>query len=80
MRWTLWIAFAALCILSGTSWAIPRELEGGLPPLEQQGVVFGVIGLVRFCLPGAGRGPEAGGPGMRGWLRRLWFFLQFRWW
>jgi drug/metabolite transporter (DMT)-like permease len=46
MRWTLWIAFAALCILSGTSWAIPHDFVDGLPPLEQQGLLFGVTGLV----------------------------------
>jgi drug/metabolite transporter (DMT)-like permease len=45
MRWTLWIAFAVLCILSGTSWAIPREMSDGLPLLEQQGILFGIIGL-----------------------------------
>jgi hypothetical protein len=45
MRWTLWIAFVVLCVLSGTSWVIPREMSGGLPPLEQQGILFGVMGL-----------------------------------
>jgi drug/metabolite transporter (DMT)-like permease len=45
MRWILWIAFVLLCFLSGTSWAIPREMFDRLPPLEQQGVLFGVIGL-----------------------------------
>ena len=63
MRWTLWIAFAVLCVLSGTSWAIPREMSGGLPPLEQQGVVFGVIGLIALLFAGRrvwarSRGPE----------------------
>jgi drug/metabolite transporter (DMT)-like permease len=54
MRWTLWIAFAGLCVLSGTSWVIPQEMTPGLPSLEQQGVLFGVIGL--FALVYAGRG------------------------
>lgn len=54
MRWTLWVAFAVLCILSGTSWAIPREMQGGLPPLEQQGVLFGVIGLSALLFAGRG--------------------------
>ena len=53
MRWTLWIAFVLLCILSGTSWAISLEIVGELPPLEQQGLFFGVIGLV--ALPFARR-------------------------
>ena len=54
MRWTLWISFAVLCVLSGTSWAIPREVSNGLPPLEQQGVLFGVIGLVALVFAGRG--------------------------
>ena len=52
MRSTLWIAFAMLCVLSGTSWAIPREMFDGLPPLEGQGVLFGVIGLIALVLAG----------------------------
>lgn len=52
MRWTLWLAFAVLCILSGTSWAIPREMSDGLPPLEQQGILFGVIGLTALLSAG----------------------------
>jgi hypothetical protein len=54
MRWTLWIAFAVLCVLSGTSWAIPREMSDGLPPLEQQGVLFGVVGLTALLFGGRG--------------------------
>jgi drug/metabolite transporter (DMT)-like permease len=45
MRWNVWVAFAVLCILAGTSWAIPEMMGDGLPPLERQGIVFGVIGL-----------------------------------
>jgi hypothetical protein len=52
MRWTLWIAFVVLCVLSGTSWAIPREMSDGLPSLEQQGVLFGVIGLTGLLVSG----------------------------
>ena len=52
MRWTLWIAFVVLCVLSGTSWAIPREMSDGLPPLEQQGILFGVIGLTAILFAG----------------------------
>jgi drug/metabolite transporter (DMT)-like permease len=54
MRWTLWIAFGALCILSGTSWAIPAEMSGELPPLGQQGIVFGVVGLIALLFAGSG--------------------------
>ena len=44
-RWTLWITFAVLCILSGTSWVISDGRASQLPPLERQGLVFGGIGL-----------------------------------
>ncbi len=54
MRWNLWIAFAVLCVLSGTSWAIPREMSDGLPLLEQQGVLFGVVGLIALLFAGRG--------------------------
>jgi hypothetical protein len=52
MRWTLWIAFAALCILSGTSWAIPDDVSEGLPRLEQQGLLFGAIGVIALSVAG----------------------------
>jgi hypothetical protein len=54
MRCTLWIAFAALCILSATSWAIPGEVSEGLPRLEQQGLLFGVIGVIALFVAGRG--------------------------
>jgi drug/metabolite transporter (DMT)-like permease len=54
MRWTLWVAFAALCILSGTSWAIPDGTPDGLPALEQQGLLFGMVGLTAFLFAGRG--------------------------
>jgi len=54
MRWTLWIGFAALCILSGTSWVIPREVFDGLPPLEQQGLLFGALGVIAVLFAGRG--------------------------
>jgi len=58
MRWTLWLAFVVLCVLSATSWAIPREMSDELPALEQQGIVFGVVGVIALLF--AGR---------RGWSR-----------
>src|ERR1700751_1966763 len=45
MRWTVWLGFAVLCILAATSWVIPQAM-GGLPPLEEQGLLFGLIGVV----------------------------------
>jgi drug/metabolite transporter (DMT)-like permease len=46
MPWMVWIAFAALCILSATSWAIPETIPDGLPSLARQGIIFGAIGLI----------------------------------
>jgi hypothetical protein len=40
------IAFAAVCALSATSWIVPRT--EGLPPLELQGLRYGLVGLVAF--------------------------------
>ncbi len=56
MRWNVWICFVVLCVLSGTSWVIPRELSDALPPLEQQGILFGVVGLIAllFVMRGLG--------------------------
>src|SRR3954447_21370329 len=55
MRWILWIPFVLLCLLSGSSWAVPAELSGGLPPLEQQGLLFGVIGVAGVLFAGPRR-------------------------
>lgn len=52
MRWTFWLAFGALCILSGTSWAIPAETSSELPALEQQGILFGVVGVTTLLFAG----------------------------
>jgi hypothetical protein len=52
MRWSLRIAFASLCILSGTSWAFPREVIDVVPPLEQQGTLFGLLGLIGLAFSG----------------------------
>ena len=52
MRWTLWVGFAALCILSGTSWAISGDAFDDLPLLERQGLLFGVIGVIAFFVAG----------------------------
>ena len=50
-RRAVWIAFAAVCVLSATSWIVPRV--EGLPALELQGIRYGLIGLV--ALFGQGR-------------------------
>ncbi len=52
MRWTLWLAFGVLCILSGTSWAIPAEISGELSPLEEQGILFSVVGVTALLFAG----------------------------
>jgi hypothetical protein len=45
-----WIGFVVLCILSATSWVIPRVEE--LPVFEQQGVRYAVIGLIALLFGG----------------------------
>ncbi|MEI9980131.1 MAG: hypothetical protein WDN23_14240 [Edaphobacter sp.] len=45
MRRTRWLGFALLCVLSATSWVIPQTAAGTLPPLEEQGLLFGLIGV-----------------------------------
>jgi hypothetical protein len=52
MRRAVWIAFAAVCVLSASSWIAPRA--EGLPSLELQGLRYGLIGLVAFLF-GRGR-------------------------
>jgi hypothetical protein len=44
-RWTPWLGFAVLCFLSATSWVIPQTARGTLPPIEEQGLLFGLLGL-----------------------------------
>ncbi|HEX3968909.1 MAG TPA: hypothetical protein VHW70_13155 [Edaphobacter sp.] len=61
MRWTLWIAFAALCLLSGTSWVI-SDMANPLPQLEQQGILFGVVGLIAMLFSGRELLPGIAGP------------------
>ena len=45
MRWQVWALFAALCILSGSSWMIPPSMSEGLPSLEEQALLFVVLGI-----------------------------------
>ena len=82
MRWSLWIAFAVLCVLSGTSWAIPREMSSELPPLEQQGILFGVIGLTALLF--AARESVVSQDRLRECARLggggCGISLEFRWW
>ena len=61
MRWTVWAAFAALCILAGTSWVIPEMIGDGLPLLERQGILFGVIGLCALVVAIRRVGPSGVG-------------------
>jgi hypothetical protein len=46
MRRAVWVAFAAVCVLSASSWIVPRSEE--LPALELQGIRYGLIGLGAF--------------------------------
>ena len=49
IRRTVWIVFAALCLVAGTSWGLPNE--SSLPALQRQGLLFGLSGLAALCLP-----------------------------
>ena len=49
IRRTVWIAFAALCLVVGTYWALPTE--SSLPALQRQSLLFGLSGLAALCLP-----------------------------
>jgi hypothetical protein len=42
----VWVTFAAVCVLSATSWIVPRSEE--LPALELQGIRYGLIGVFAF--------------------------------
>src|SRR5580692_2464783 len=44
MRRAVWVAFAAVCVLSASSWIVPRSED--LPALELQAIRYGLIGLV----------------------------------
>jgi len=67
MRWTPWTAFAALCFLSGTSWVISDANADALPTLEQQGLLFGVVGVVAlaFAVASPARWRRRGDAGWR---------------
>jgi hypothetical protein len=48
MRRAVWVAFAAVCVLSATSWIVPRSEE--LPALELQGIRYGLIGIIALFI------------------------------
>lgn len=45
MRSIRWIGFAVLCVLAASSWVIPESSAGVVPPLEEQGILFCLIGI-----------------------------------
>jgi len=65
----VWLGFATLCVLSGTSWVIPSDVFGTMPPMEEQGVLFAGIGLAALLFawrgiwlrPGLQRSIQLGG-------------------
>jgi drug/metabolite transporter (DMT)-like permease len=46
MRSGRWIGFAVLCALAASSWVIPQNSPSVLPSLEEQGILFFLIGFV----------------------------------
>lgn len=53
----VWALFAVLCVLSATSWIVPRD--GVYPVLEQQGLMFGLVGLIALCFVRRSNWPRA---------------------
>lgn len=45
-----WIGFAVLCVLAASSWVIPKNLPSVLPSLEEQGILFFLIGFVALLV------------------------------
>jgi hypothetical protein len=50
MRWVQWIGFAVLCVLAASSWVIPQSSASVLPSLEEQGILFFLIGFVALLI------------------------------
>lgn len=45
MRWSIWFAFFALCLLLSSSWMLPSGATDE-SPITQQGCFYGLVGLV----------------------------------
>ena len=50
MRLIQWIGFAVLCVLAASSWVIPQNSVSVLPSLEEQGILFFLIGFVALLI------------------------------
>jgi drug/metabolite transporter (DMT)-like permease len=47
MKQSVWLIFGALCLLSSTAWiATPLGSTSTLPPLERQGLLYALLGLI----------------------------------
>jgi hypothetical protein len=49
-RLVQWIGFAVLCVLAASSWVIPQNSPSVLPSLEEQGILFFLIGFVALLI------------------------------
>lgn len=49
MRRSAWLAFFLFCLLSSADWLIPSVVSDGLPVLERESLLFGVVGFL-FCV------------------------------
>lgn len=63
-RWSIWAAFAALCVLVSSSWLLPVGANDGSSSIEKQSCFYGVVGLVALVIA----------------HRRLWIRLREREW
>lgn len=50
MRWSLWLAFIAFCLLSSAGWLFPPLAPEPLPPLVRLALIFGALGGVGLVL------------------------------
>jgi hypothetical protein len=50
MRSVRWIGFAVLCVLAASSWVIPQNSPSVVPSLEEQGILFFLIGFLALLI------------------------------
>src|SRR5277367_6134782 len=50
VRSVRWIGFAVLCVLAASSWVIPQNSPSVVPSLEEQGILFSLIGFVALLI------------------------------
>jgi drug/metabolite transporter (DMT)-like permease len=67
-QWTVWAAFAGLCVLLSSAWLLPAESMDMPSPMEQQSCFYGIVGLISAMF--AYRGLRAR------WREQEWLWLH----